>query len=169
MSDKHLRPSLIFDKKYGTKFGYEWKMSFQPSQLEEFICKLCDGDDGFELMICIFNILKNKNPSLEKFDFDLLVAKEKIPKKYLKYVTELRHNIFTVLVGITSGFDLDDIYDFVTIGGGWCRDTEYKRMVKEVEKIYGYIGWVPSKSKLIQLLQNEKSKNIPKRSNKCSE
>ena len=67
---------------------------------------------------------------------------------------------YTVLLGMTSCYNLDDIHDFIFIGGASDRTVEEKNRKKKIEgiikKVYPsvYLGYVPS-SKTIDKMEQQ--------------
>ena len=73
--------------------------------------------------------------------------------------------VFHAVMGVTSGFNPDDIHEFIHIGGAQMRSSapDYRARVRKVENALGHIGWVPSLKTLDTIIgQLDKAPPPPK-------
>jgi hypothetical protein len=69
--------------------------------------------------------------------------------------TKVMFDKYYIIMGMTSGYNYDDIYDFVTIGGFDKRDDIYLNKHKEVTKTLGIdLQYVPSEKTLDNILSH---------------
>ncbi len=96
----------------------------------------------------LFDIYKTLNPIIQNIP---------ISEDFDKY---------SIMLGMTSGFNYDDIYDFVVIGGGGDRDTNYKTKFDKVCHLIGnHLNYVASEKTLDKILShlNSNENNISNR------
>lgn len=62
---------------------------------------------------------------------------------------------YSIILGMTSGYNYDDIYDFIVIGGGADRDKKYRNKYDEVCNLIGAnLGYVASEKTLDKIISN---------------
>ncbi len=126
----------------------DWKYPFSNNYLDnEFLLltlkemiklNLCDKKE----MIKLFRIYKNLNPIIKT-----------IPTKN-HYI-----NMYHIMMGMTSGFNYDDIYDFIVIGGGSDRDSNYKKKFDIVCDLIGHhLYYIASEKTLDKIINNLKER-----------
>ncbi len=65
--------------------------------------------------------------------------------------------MYHVMLGMTSGFNYDDIYDYLTIGGMCDRDDEYKNLHEETATLLKQgIYYIPSEKTLKHIIKTIK-------------
>jgi hypothetical protein len=59
---------------------------------------------------------------------------------------------YEVMLGMTSGYNFDDIYDWIVIGSAPSRDDNYRSLKNELQTIVGHVGYVPSEKTIRNIL-----------------
>jgi len=96
-------------------------------------------------MVKLFNIYKNLNPELEDL-INIEISSSNTSDNLLDVLLNIKTvNMFHIMMGMTSGFNYDDIADFISLGGHSCRSLTYKTRKHELITILNYdIQYVPS-------------------------
>lgn len=69
--------------------------------------------------------------------------------------THEMYDKYNIMLGMTSGFNYDDIYDFVVIGGGSNRDLKYMKKFDEVCDLVGHhLHYVASEKTLNKIISH---------------
>lgn len=95
-------------------------------------------------MVKLFNIYKSLNPDLEKLINVDISSNTSI--NLLDVLLNMKTvNMFHIMMGMTSGFNYDDISDFISLGGYCDRCLSYKNKRMELINILNFdIQYVPS-------------------------
>lgn len=90
-----------------------------------------------EEMIKLFNVYKTLNPIIDT-----------IPRNDY-------YDCYEIILGMTSGFNFDDIHDFVVLGGGGKRSEEYLTKHRFAASLVGDIQYVPSEKTLDAIIKHQ--------------
>jgi hypothetical protein len=89
-------------------------------------------------MLKLFKIYKKLNPIIKNIP---------VNNDYM--------NMYHIMMGMTSGFNYDDIYDFITIGGGSLRDDNWIKKHNIASELLGnYIMYIPSEKTLDKIINH---------------
>lgn len=141
----YFQPPVVLEEKFQISgISQQWNMPFE------------ETNNNIELLLSTLQTISTKyktaNNILDKL-FDIFIENNDLLNKdiFLK-------NKWHVMLGCTSSFNYSDIFDFLTIGGGYLRSDEYKNRKLLLEKNIKYdIQYVPSEetlTKIEELLQN---------------
>jgi hypothetical protein len=121
------------EKKWGLRgLTGNWKYPFNSDRHKnEYLTFLIDRIDDEDLSTVLMNELYDEyvklNPSLSNIK----------PKDIDKYF---------VIIGVTSNYNYNDIYDFIHVGPYYLReqDPEWKNLSDQIKNQIGHMGYVPS-------------------------
>jgi len=125
------KPSLDFDRKYGTNISY--KYDFSPY----------DDDYLWDVFMNCLDL--NDEQACEDMNEFIPMILSKLPDQYFSSLYE--QDIMTVIFGILSGYHPKDIIQFVS-GITYSNNFEAKefedKMKETLDPNFSFDGWVPS-------------------------
>jgi 2'-5' RNA ligase len=127
---QNFEPALEFGKKIGLEVHQKWNppLGIDWDRVQSLL-RLANDGEGEEIIKELWERTIKTNPEVAKYPSDL-------------------HDKYTIMQGMASEFNIDDIIEFLTLPF-YKRDDKYKRRLARIERIAGIPSqWVPSEKTL---------------------